>query len=151
MHEMGITQGILDASFEAAKNADAEKITEIRISVGELTEVVEFALQFAFEALTPGTMAEGATLTVNHISARSHCNECDVDYDHDRFQMVCPTCQSFNVVQLQGRELHIDSIETEDAPPATLCGGPNETDQADDAATQGLEVHVAYDPSKIEE
>jgi len=111
---MGITQGILASSIEAAEEAGAERITEIRISVGELTEIVEFALQFAFEALTPGTLAEGATLVVNHIGARSHCNDCGLDYDHDRFQMVCPSCESLNVQLLQGRELRIDSIEAED-------------------------------------
>jgi hydrogenase nickel incorporation protein HypA/HybF len=116
---MGVTQGILDASFEAAEKAGATRITEIRISVGELTEVVDFALQFAFEALTPGTMAEGAVLTVNHVAARSHCNTCGVDYDHDRFQMVCQECDSFDVVLLQGRELQIDSIETDDEPAPT--------------------------------
>lgn len=114
MHEMGITQGILAASFEAAENVGADRITEIRVSVGELTEVVEFALQFAFEALTPGTMAEGGRLVINHVGARSHCNECGHDYDHDRFQMVCEKCASLNVTLLQGRELQIDSIETEE-------------------------------------
>jgi hydrogenase nickel incorporation protein HypA/HybF len=111
---MGVTQGILDASFEAANKAGAKRIIDIRISVGELTEVVDFALQFAFESLTPGTMAEGATLTVTHVPARSHCNACGIEYDHDRFQMVCPACDSFDVALLQGRELHIDSIETDD-------------------------------------
>ena len=120
MHEMGITQGILEASFDAATQAGASSITEIRISVGELTEIVEFALQFAFEALTPGTMAEGATLTVVHVAARSRCNECGAEYDHDRFQMLCPQCGSFDVTLLQGRELQIDSIETgEDAATET--------------------------------
>lgn len=114
MHEMGITQGILAASFEAAENAGATQITEIRISVGELTEIVEFALQFAFEALTPDTIAEGAVLTVNHVKARSRCNTCGVEYDHDRFQMLCPECGSFDVLLLQGRELTIDAIQTPD-------------------------------------
>jgi hydrogenase nickel incorporation protein HypA/HybF len=121
MHEMGITQGILAASFEAAEEAGATRITAIRISVGELTEVVEFALQFAFEALTPGTMAEGATLEVTDIPARSRCLDCGVEYAHDRFQMICPECQSFNVELLQGRELTIDSIET-DGDEASVAG-----------------------------
>jgi hydrogenase nickel incorporation protein HypA/HybF len=114
MHEMGITQSILAASFDAAREAGATRITEIRISVGELTETVDFALEFAFEALTPETMAEGATLVINKVPARSHCNECGLDYDHDRFQMVCPSCSSMNVMLLQGRELKIDSIEADD-------------------------------------
>jgi hydrogenase nickel incorporation protein HypA/HybF len=111
---MGITQGILAASFDAAKAAGAERICEIRISIGELTEIQEFALQFAFEALTPDTMAEGARLTVTHIPATSRCNECNIEYDHDRFQMLCPECGSFNVTPLTGREMRIDSIETPD-------------------------------------
>jgi len=114
VHEMGITQGILDSSFEAARNAGATQITEIHVSVGELTEVVEFALQFAFEALTPGTMAEGATLVVKHVSAESHCNTCDSDFEHDRYTMTCPACESLDVTLLHGRELQIDSIEAED-------------------------------------
>ena len=111
---MGITQGILSASFDAASAAGADCISEIRISIGELTEIQEFALQFAFEALTPGTMAEGATLVVNHIPATSKCNECGLEYSHDRFEMLCPECGAFNVTPLTGREMRIDSIETGD-------------------------------------
>ena len=114
MHEMGITQGILSASFDAAREAGAECISEIRISIGELTEIQEFALQFAFAALTPDTMAEGATLVVNHIPATSKCNDCGLEYSHDRFEMLCPECHSFNVTPITGREMRIDSIETPD-------------------------------------
>lgn len=113
MHEMGITQSILEASFDAAEKAGASRITEIRVSVGEMTEVVDFALQFAFEALTPDTIAEGATLTINMISPKSLCRECGLTYDHDRFQMICPVCSSMNVEQLQGHEMRIDSIEAD--------------------------------------
>jgi hydrogenase nickel incorporation protein HypA/HybF len=120
---MGITQGILDSSFQAARDAGATQITEIRISVGELTEVVDFALQFAFEALTPGTMAEGATLVVTHVGAQSHCNECDTDFEHDRFEMLCPNCESFDVTLLHGRELQIDSIETADDDDGPAAAG----------------------------
>ena len=121
MHEMGITQGILAASFDAARGAGADCITEIRVSVGDLTEIQEFALQFAFEALTPGTMAEGAKLLVTHIPATSRCNDCGLEYSHDRFEMLCLECGSFNVTPLTGREMRIDSIETsddDDSPPA---------------------------------
>jgi hydrogenase nickel incorporation protein HypA/HybF len=114
VHEMGITQGILEASFDAAEKAGAQRITEIRITVGELTEIQEFALDFAFQSLTPGTMAEGATLVVTTVAPSSRCRECGLQYDHDRFEMLCPACGSFNVEPLTGRELRIDSIEADD-------------------------------------
>jgi hydrogenase nickel incorporation protein HypA/HybF len=112
---MGITQGILSSSIDAAADAGADRISEIRISIGELTEIQEFALQFAFEALTPGTMAEGATLVVTHIPATSTCNECGTTYEHDRFQMLCPNCNSFAVTPITGREMRIDSIDCDSA------------------------------------
>lgn len=127
MHEMGITQGILAAAFDAAEEAGATRITQISISVGEMTEVVDFALQFAFEALTPGTMAEGATLNITAIPARSRCRTCDLTYDHDRFQMICPHCDSLDIEQLQGRDLRIDSIEA-DTPDGIIT---NELDTPD--------------------
>jgi len=124
VHEMGIVAGILDAAADAAKKAEAERITEIHITVGELTEIVDFALHFAFEALTPGTLAEGATLTVNRIGARSRCVECDTEFDHGRFEMACPDCGSYFCKLLQGKELRIDSIEA-DAPDAMESRAPS--------------------------
>ena len=62
MHEMGIMQGILDASFEAAQNAGKSKISLVKVTIGELTEIQDYALEFAFEALTKDTMAEDAKL-----------------------------------------------------------------------------------------
>lgn len=118
MHEMGITQGIIDAAVEAAEGAGASRITRIDVRVGELTEIVETALHFAFDALAPGTLAEGAVLDVTMVTPRSHCRDCGIDFEHDRFQMLCPECGSFLVTPLAGRELQIDSIETEDAPTA---------------------------------
>lgn len=129
MHEMGIVASILDASVEAASKQGAARITEIKISVGELTEIQEFALDFAFTSMTPGTMAEGATLTVNHIGASSRCVSCDIEFEHGRFEIVCPTCGGFLCELLTGRELTIDSIEIDDAP---LGAEPSEGDETDE-------------------
>jgi len=119
---MGITQGILAAAFDAAEGAGATRITEVRITIGELTEIQTFALDFAFEALTPGTMAEGAKLVVTELPPKSRCRDCGAEYEHDRFTMVCPECAGMNVELLQGRELQIDSIETDDTGTAEHGG-----------------------------
>lgn len=114
MHEMGIVQSILSASIEAAEKEGATKINEIRISVGDLTEIVEFALQFAFESLSPGTMAEGGTLTVNHIGASARCADCSTEFEHGRFEVACPACGSIATIPLTGRELTIDAIDIDE-------------------------------------
>lgn len=113
MHEMGIVTGILDAAEDAARRAGAERINEIHIRVGELTEVVDEALDFAFSSLAPGTLAEGSRLVVTRVGARSRCLECDITFDHGRFDGSCPECDSFLCEQLQGRELMIDHLDVE--------------------------------------
>lgn len=111
MHEMGITEGILAAAIEAAEQEGGTRINEVRITIGEMTEIVEDALQFAFEALRPGTMAENATLVVTHLGARSRCAVCGAEFDHGRFDSQCPGCGNPFCEPIQGRELRIDSID----------------------------------------
>lgn len=113
MHEMGIMQGILDASFEAAQDAGKSKISLIKVTIGELTEIQDYALEFAFEALSAGTMAEGAKFEMTFLEPKSTCQDCGYTYTHDHFTMTCPKCGSFDVKLMQGRELQIDAIEAD--------------------------------------
>lgn len=111
MHELGLMTGIMDAVVKTAENAGADKVTEIKLTVGEMTEVVEEAMVFAFEALSEGTICEGAKLDLTIVHPRSKCLECGAVYDHDRFHVRCPECDSPFTELLQGREMQIDSIE----------------------------------------
>jgi hydrogenase nickel incorporation protein HypA/HybF len=111
MHEMGIVAGILEAAENAAKHENAVRINKINIKVGELTEIVDDALQFAWESLSPGTLAEGAELVVERVSPRSRCHQCDVTFDHGRFDAACPECDMPLCELVQGRELLIESLD----------------------------------------
>jgi hydrogenase nickel incorporation protein HypA/HybF len=122
MHEMGITQGILSAAIEAAEAEGATRINEVRISVGDMTDVVETALQFAFEVLREDTMAGDATLVVNHVSPKSHCSICDLEFEHDKWDLTCPKCGGFFCEVLEGRELRIDSIDIDNDEPSEEQG-----------------------------
>lgn len=116
---MGIMRGILDAAFQAAEQAGESRITAIHVTVGEMTEIQDFALEFAFEALTPGTMAEGGALHITFLPPHSRCGDCGAEFDHDRFEMLCPECGSFDLKMLTGRELRIDAIDTPDETGGT--------------------------------
>ena len=113
MHEMSIIAGVIDAVVPSAEQAGATRVLAITLRIGDMTEVVDEALEFAFEALTDGTLCEGAQLIVNKIHPRSLCFECGNEFDHDRFHRSCPACGSYETTLLQGRELAIDSIEVD--------------------------------------
>ena len=98
---------------QAAEQAGALRVTDIRLSVGEMTEVIEDALRFAFGVLRENTICADAQLHITMVTPRSHCLECGATYEHDRFHMLCPECGSFATELLAGREMQIDSIEVD--------------------------------------
>ncbi len=114
MHELGIMTGVLDAAEKAAREAGATKLLKVSLSIGEMTEAIEDALVFAWEALTADDpYAKDAELSVNMIRPKSRCLDCGAVFEHDRFHMFCPECDSFALELLAGRELQIDSIEVD--------------------------------------
>lgn len=113
MHELGIMTGVLQAVEESARQAGAEKVLKISLSVGVMTEAIEDAMRFAFEALSEGTMCEGAELEINMITPVSVCAECGAEYEHDRLHLLCPECGSSFTQLIRGKEMQIDSIEVD--------------------------------------
>ena len=114
MHELGIMTGVLEATKKSAQEAGALRVLAVNLSVGEMTEAIQDALEFAFEALSEcDDYLKDAKLTINMIKPKSKCLECGAVYEHDRFHMFCPECDSFATELIAGRELQIDSIEVD--------------------------------------
>lgn len=114
MHELGIMTGVVDCATAAAREAGATRLLGVALSIGEMSEAVEDALHFAFDALCEGDpFLEGAELSVNMVRPRSICLECGTEFEHDRFHLFCPACESFATQLIAGRELQIDSIEVD--------------------------------------
>lgn len=120
MHELGIMTGVMDAVEKSAVQAGATSVLKVNLSVGEMTEAIEDALVFAFEALSEQqeyALFKDAQLEITMIKPKSRCLDCGAEYEHDRFHMLCPECESFATKLIAGRELQIDSIEV-DIPDA---------------------------------
>jgi len=113
MHEIGLMMSILESVEESAREAGATRVTRIDLSVGEMTEAVGEALEFAFDALTEGTLCEGAQLQVEYVKPFSRCLDCGCEFEHDRYHLACPDCDSWNTRLLAGRDLFIKSIEVD--------------------------------------
>ena len=114
MHELGIMTGVMESVGTAAREAGAERVLKVSLQVGVMTEAIEDALQFAFEALAENdSYFEGATLEIEMIQPKSICTQCCHEFTHDRFHMLCPECGSPFLQLLEGKELQISSIEVD--------------------------------------
>ncbi len=115
MHELSLMTNVVESIRPVAEANGARRVTSVVLEVGEMTEVVREAMEFGFSVLSEGDpLFEGATLTLNYIAPRSRCLACGLEYSHDRFHMACPECESIATTLLEGKDLHIASIEIED-------------------------------------
>jgi hydrogenase nickel incorporation protein HypA/HybF len=113
MHELSIMESALGLAVEQARQAGAKRVHVIRLRIGALSGVVPEALEFAFEALTPGTAAEGARLDVEHIPARFWCGTCTREFEAENMFPECPGCQRPSAELRAGREMELASLEIE--------------------------------------
>lgn len=113
MHEMAVTQSILDIAVKHAKQAGASRITGINLIIGELSGIVDESVQFYFDFLSRDTMAEGARLAFDRRPAVYRCRECETTYHPNGYDWVCPACDALAFEVLSGREFQIESIEVD--------------------------------------
>ncbi len=130
MHEFSLMDSILTTVESAAKEAGASRVTQIDLLVGELAQVMDEAMTFAFEALSEDTICDKATLNLKVVRPKSRCDECGCEFEHDVFHRRCPKCDSPSTVLIAGKELLIDKIEV-DIDDDEDANGINSTDSND--------------------
>lgn len=106
MHELAITQGVVDAV--TARTGDAP-VASVRVRVGRLAGVVPEAMRFCFDLVTAGTPLEGAALEFDQPEGRGRCRTCGEDFALADLILLCP-CGSADVEVLAGRELAVASV-----------------------------------------
>jgi hydrogenase nickel incorporation protein HypA/HybF len=113
MHELAITQSMLNLALEHAGRAGARRITHIHLVVGEVSGVVDESVQFYFDILSKDTLAEGARLAIKKQPARFRCTACGEEFLMEDRSWICPACQGLGGEVISGREFYMESIEVE--------------------------------------
>lgn len=113
MHELSITQNMLDIVLEKAREEKATEVKKISLVIGEMTGYVEDCVRFHFDFLSKGSIAEGAELLFKNIPARARCRNCSQTFEIDETAWLCPHCRGESLEIIAGRELFIESIEVE--------------------------------------
>ena len=113
MHELAITQSMLDLVLEQAEKAGAREVGRINLVFGEMSGIVEECVRFYFEFLSQGTLAEKAVLSFTMTPTTVQCRGCDRLFEPKEFDWSCPYCKGNNMEIVAGKELFVESIEVE--------------------------------------
>lgn len=113
MHELGITQSIVDIAEKTAREQHAQKVLSVTVEIGELSGVISDAVEFCYEACIQGTLLESSRLIIKRIAGSGRCDDCGADARIDNMTFACPTCGSYAMRRTGGEELNIKEVEIE--------------------------------------
>lgn len=111
MHEMSLTQGIIEICEE---HAAGRRVLSIEVEIGELSGVVAEAMEFCFDACSRGAVLEGASIHILKTPGAGHCHGCQAETAMTTLFDSCSVCGSYQVTVTSGKEMRVLAIEVED-------------------------------------
>ena len=113
MHELAITQSMLELVLGEAAKAETGKVQKINLTIGQMSGVVGECVESYFEFLSKDTIAEGAILSFNKIPMQAQCSACNKFFVPKEPNWSCPDCHNRQIEIIAGNELYVESIEVE--------------------------------------
>ncbi len=113
MHELSVTESILEISLRHASAAKATRITNLYLVIGQLASIVDDSVQFYWDIISKDTIAEEAVLHFKRLPATLTCLDCDHHYQLAGDGFACPKCNSEHVKVVSGDEFYMEAIDVE--------------------------------------
>lgn len=113
MHELSLTEALIDLVEAESRRQGFARVRAVHVEIGALSSVGPDAMRFCFDAVTRGTIAEGATLDVVTTPASGWCPDCVRTVPVlERFG-PCVDCGGFRVQAAGGDDLRLKELEVE--------------------------------------
>lgn len=113
MHEMAISESIVDILEAEAGRQNYARIKRVWLEIGPLSGVETDALRFTFDVVTRGTLAENAVLEIIATEARAWCLPCEKSVSITQRFDACPQCGGYQLQMTSGDEMRIKELEVE--------------------------------------
>jgi hydrogenase nickel incorporation protein HypA/HybF len=110
MHEVSLAEGVLRIVADAARAHAAARVHTVWLELGALAHVEPDALAFCFDAVTRGSVAEGARLEIARTAGAAWCMPCGGRVPLERLGDACPHCGSHQLQVIAGEEMRVSEI-----------------------------------------
>ncbi len=116
MHELPITRQLLKHILEVARQHGGRRVRAAHLVIGDLTSYMDDAVQFYFDILSRGTLAEGARLVIRREPGQARCLDCGHPFPVTLpLPLGCPQCKSPRLEITGGDACRLEAVELEDA------------------------------------
>jgi hydrogenase nickel incorporation protein HypA/HybF len=117
LHELAVTESVLEIAQRHAREAGASRITDIYLVIGRLSSVVDESVQFYWDIISEGTPAQGARLHLRRVPVEMTCLDCELTYRPAEGELICPRCDGARVRVVTGDEFHLEAIDVDGVDP----------------------------------
>jgi hydrogenase nickel incorporation protein HypA/HybF len=113
MHELSITESLLNTATEYAQKNKAKKVLALNLVVGDLSGIFDESIQFYWDMISENSICEKSILNFDKRKALMKCMSCENEFSLNGELIPCPKCESMNVKIVSGNEFQLESIEIE--------------------------------------
>ena len=110
---MALAESMLAIVEAAARKHGASRVSAVRLEIGTLSHVAVDALRFCFDAVTRGSVADGAALEIVATPGTSWCMACGVQVEVAERYDPCPRCGGYQLQVQGGTEMRVKELEVE--------------------------------------
>ncbi len=111
MHEMSLCQSVREVIEDQARVQPITAVKTVRLEIGRFFCVEKQALEFAFDVVMCGSVAEGARLEITDLPGRAMCYDCMKEVEIDDRLAPCPVCGGGMLMPVAGDEMRIKNLE----------------------------------------
>jgi hydrogenase nickel incorporation protein HypA/HybF len=113
MHEVSLMEGVVALVEDERRKQDFTRVRTLRLQLGALGHAEPEALRFCFEAVTYGTVVEGASLQIDVVAGVGWCARCGRAAPMAERFGDCPICSHGPMRMTAGGDLRLAELEVE--------------------------------------
>lgn len=114
MHELQVTEKILDIVLRHAKANSVNRVLSIQLKIGDLSDLENEWVQRYFDYLSKDTIAENAQLKIERTPVVMKCDSCSNSFEvniKEIKDIQCPDCGHKKCSLISGRDYYIKDME----------------------------------------
>lgn len=110
MHETSLMYDLLRTIEISTKDHNIDEVTEIKLVIGNINNILPDALIFAFDSFKGNPpLAEDAKLILEERKPEAECKTCGNKFTIDsKLDFACPVCGENKIKLIGGEELYIE-------------------------------------------
>lgn len=119
LHEMSLMSEIIQLVTEDAEKRGFNQVVSIEVIVGEHSNVLTEALQFAFQYFQGQQsyiINKYTNLDITHEEAKVRCQNCKMEFHPNDVKALCPDCKLSNCLLISGEAFRVISYEGREIP-----------------------------------